>query len=250
MHPSSPKGNSTSSTRPSSPIIESVDPINFSGIRHAKQFAESHQLLAKKRLVGDEYVTAGTAPEVSALDSFKLPKSLSTAAMNMEPTELGHGKFARSFAKSNPLLPPPVNVGGPAHSGSSLESGGGESDDNALITSLREAMRSDDRSGCGQHAVITIELAIGEPETVVGASVEPAAIIVFRTLAQNGRCRTDIAGNAVDELDEVIGAGIEDGLAGGEFTVKCLEAADGGAIVARCRCFGAKRIDRRNLVRR
>lgn len=146
MHPSSPKGNSTSSTRPSSPIIESVDPINFSGIRHAKQFAESHQLLAKKRLVGDEYVTAGTAPEVSALDSFKLPKSLSTAAVNMEPTELGHGKFARSFAKSNPLLPPPVNVGGPAHSGSSLESGGGESDDNALITSLREAMRSDDQS--------------------------------------------------------------------------------------------------------
>lgn len=97
----------------------------------------------------------------------------------------------------------------------------------ALADDLREV-----RSGGGKHAVISVELAISEPETVVGAGVEPAAIIIFRTLAQNCRGGTDIAGDAVDELDEVVGTGIEDGLAGGQFAIKGLEAADRGAVIA------------------
>ena len=42
-------------------------------------------------------------------------------------------------------------------------------------------------TGCRQDAVIAIELTVGEPEAVVGARVEPAAIVVFRTLAKDRR---------------------------------------------------------------
>src|SRR5690606_30969840 len=64
-----------------------------------------------------------------------------------------------------------------------------------------------------QQAVITIELAIGEPEAVIGAEVEPAAIMVLRPLPQDRGGGANVASNAVQELHEVVGAGVEHGIA-------------------------------------
>ena len=60
-----------------------------------------------------------------------------------------------------------------------------------------------------EDAVIAVELPIGEPEAVVGARVEPAEIVLLRAVAQDRRSGADIVGDAVDELEQIVGPGIE-----------------------------------------
>src|SRR5262245_60192475 len=43
-----------------------------------------------------------------------------------------------------------------------------------------------------ENAVVAVELAIGEPKAVVGAGIEPAAVIFLGSIAQNRGGRTDI----------------------------------------------------------
>lgn len=133
IHPSSPKDNSTTNTRPSSPVADIIDQANLSRIRQAKEFAESHQLLAKKRLLGDEHGTGLPAPKVFS--------KLTSAAVHPEPAGLGHGDFSGSSGNTAA-----VSAGRPAHNASGLESDGRKSYDDPHQTSLREAPRSDDGS--------------------------------------------------------------------------------------------------------
>ena len=66
-----------------------------------------------------------------------------------------------------------------------------------------EAARGDHRvevrAGRLQQAVVAVELAIGEPEAVVGARVEPAGIVGLSLLAQNVGSGAEVAGDAIDE---------------------------------------------------
>ena len=64
-----------------------------------------------------------------------------------------------------------------------------------------------------EDAVIAVELPIGEPEAVVGARVEPAAIVLLGTVTQDRRGGADIVGDAVDELEQIVAAGVEDRVA-------------------------------------
>ena len=97
MHPSSPKSNSIATMRPSSPRIGDADlPVSFTALRHANQFAESHQLLAKKMPPGDINGDTGTVTAASAFDAFKLPEALSTSReLNMEPAEVTKATYLR-----------------------------------------------------------------------------------------------------------------------------------------------------------
>lgn len=147
MHPSSPKSNSTITTMPSSPNTEGTDSlVNFSGMRNATQFAESHQLLAKRVLLGGVNCTAGIVPEASALDSFKLPEALSTSAeLSMKPAKHVHGELTRRIAESNLPIPPAVILGSPAYSGSRLESGGDQSEGNTACRAGMIGLQNHDR---------------------------------------------------------------------------------------------------------
>ncbi len=60
-----------------------------------------------------------------------------------------------------------------------------------------------------QQTIIGVKLAIGEPEAVVGARIEPARMIIFGAVLQDRGGGAQIACNAVNELDQIIGAGIE-----------------------------------------
>ena len=82
-----------------------------------------------------------------------------------------------------------------------------------LVPQRAEAALLDDvgevDAGRGENAVIGVELAVSEPEAVVGAGVEPAAVIVLGPFAQDRRGGADILGDAIDELEQVVGAGVE-----------------------------------------
>ncbi len=64
-----------------------------------------------------------------------------------------------------------------------------------------------------QQAIIGIKLTIGEPETVIRPRVEPAGVVILRTVLEDGRGGTEVAGDTIDKLDQIIGAGIEGRLA-------------------------------------
>src|SRR5690606_17273843 len=66
---------------------------------------------------------------------------------------------------------------------------------------------------CRQDAVIAVELAVGEPEAVVGTAVEPAGTIVLRTGPENVGSIAEVVGNAVEEFEQVVGAAVEGRLA-------------------------------------
>jgi hypothetical protein len=72
--------------------------------------------------------------------------------------------------------------------------------DYALKISMRAA----------QHAVIAVELSIREPESVISARVEPTSIILLGAVTQDCRGSAKIVGNAVDELKQIVGTGVED----------------------------------------
>src|SRR5690606_18159902 len=91
-----------------------------------------------------------------------------------------------------------------------------------------------------QQAVITIELAIGEPEAVIGAEVEPAAIMVFGPLAQDRGGGANVASDAIQELHQVVGAGVEYGIATLQAGIEVAQRLARCAIERRRRRFGAK----------
>lgn len=129
--PSSPKCLSTTTTRPSSPVIERVAlPVYYSGIRHAMQFADSHQLLAKRMQTDSGNDEAREAAEVFALDSFKLPEALSgSSEPNTKPAMPSRERLPSASVDWNSSVPP-------ARGGSSLELDKNVSHDNGTHTSL------------------------------------------------------------------------------------------------------------------
>lgn len=94
---------------------------------------------------------------------------------------------------------------------------------------------------CADQTVISVELTIGEPEPVVGPCVKPACMIIIRAVFQNGRCRTEIAGNTIYILDQIVCAGIESCLAFFKTRIESTQLFNSGTIIARCRRFRAKR---------
>jgi hypothetical protein len=93
----------------------------------------------------------------------------------------------------------------------------------------------------GEDAVIAIELAVGEPEAVVGPGVEPTAVIFLGPVAQDRRGRPDIVGDAVNEDEKVVTASVENRLALLKPCVEGFEVADGRTVEGRCRRLGAER---------
>src|SRR5690606_21741336 len=93
-----------------------------------------------------------------------------------------------------------------------------------------------------EQAVVTVELAVGEPEAVIGAEVEPAAVVVFRPLAQDRRGGAEIARNAVEELHEVVGAAVEDRLAALKTGVEVAQSPSRRAVEGGGRGLGAERV--------
>src|SRR6185312_16643549 len=71
-----------------------------------------------------------------------------------------------------------------------------------------------------------------EPEPVVGPEVEPAGVRGVDAGAQDIGGRADVAGDAVEELHQIVGAGVEGDLAFLDAGVIGPELADGFAVDA------------------
>ncbi len=82
-----------------------------------------------------------------------------------------------------------------------------------------------------RQAIGAVELAIGEPEAVVGARIEPA-IVALRLSAQDVCGRAEVAGDAVDETRQIVGAGVEDHLAFQQAVVEGAQRGGAGAVEA------------------
>src|SRR5262245_20274610 len=91
-----------------------------------------------------------------------------------------------------------------------------------------------------ENAVVAVELAIGEPKAVVGAGIEPAAVIFLGSVAQNRGGRADIVGDAVNEDEKIVAERVEHGLAFLESGIEALEVADRRAVEGRRRRLGAE----------
>ena len=64
-----------------------------------------------------------------------------------------------------------------------------------------------------ENTVISVELPIGEPESVVSPRIEPAAIVFLRAVSQDCRGSAKVIGNAVNKLKQIVGTSIEDRIA-------------------------------------
>src|SRR5690606_21793323 len=86
------------------------------------------------------------------------------------------------------------------------------------------------------------ERAIGEPEAVVGAEVEPAAAVAFGTLAQDRGGRANVTRNTIEELHQIVGAAVEDGITALQAGVEAAQRLGGGAVEGRRRGLRAERV--------
>ncbi len=94
-----------------------------------------------------------------------------------------------------------------------------------------------------QDRVVGIKLPVGEPEAVIGACIEPAAMMVLRAVRENIGGATEIVGDAVDELDQVVGAAIErSALQVARSVLNLRRLSRARAIIARRRRLRAERI--------
>ncbi|XP_024365520.1 uncharacterized protein [Physcomitrium patens] len=139
IHPSPSKCSSTTITRASSPIIERVAlPVYYSGIGHATQFPETHHLLAKKMVIENGNGGVCTAPHLSGMDSFKLPEvMLGPTELDKEPAGLSHVRFATTRTKRDSVVPLALGIEDLTRSGSRLETGENETDDNNMHAGLQ-----------------------------------------------------------------------------------------------------------------
>ena len=109
-----------------------------------------------------------------------------------------------------------------------------------------DAARPDDsleiRARRRKNAVLGVELAVGEPETVVRAGIEPAVVVEFRTLAQDRRGGAKVVGQTVEQLDQVVRATVEDRVACLQRGVELAQVRHRRAVVVRRRRLGQQRI--------
>jgi hypothetical protein len=107
----------------------------------------------------------------------------------------------------------------------------------ALITASKSA------PAAMQDAVVAVELAVGEPEPIVGARVEPAAIVAFWTARagspRSSRCRWRCGRRTGSDCRR----GRRRRLAGFEPVVERAQVTDRRAIEARRRRLRAERVE-------
>src|SRR4029453_5049451 len=91
-----------------------------------------------------------------------------------------------------------------------------------------------------ENTVISVELPIGEPESVVSARVEPAAIVFLRPVTQDCRGSAKVGGNAVNKLKQIVSTSVKDRIAFFESVIERPKVFDSCPIEARCWRFGSE----------
>src|SRR4029453_11113731 len=89
-----------------------------------------------------------------------------------------------------------------------------------------------------ENTVISVELPIGEPESVVSARIEPAAIVFLRPVSQDCRGSAKVVGNAVNKLKQIVSTSVKDRIAFFESIIERAKIFDSCPIEARCWVFG------------
>src|SRR5262249_20684021 len=95
----------------------------------------------------------------------------------------------------------------------------------------------------GKDRVVGIKLAISKPEPIVRTGIEPTAMVVLRTVRKHIRRAAEIIGDAINELNQVVGTAVEDRVAGGQIDVELAQASNRRAVIARRRRLRSERIE-------
>jgi hypothetical protein len=91
-----------------------------------------------------------------------------------------------------------------------------------------------------ENTVISVELPIGEPESVVSARIEPAAIVFLRLVTQDCRGSAKVVGNAVNKLKQIVSTSVKDRISFFESVIERPKVFDSCPIEARCWRFGSE----------